>query len=591
MVRPVSFTGYSRTTAAQPGAANPHLPGARARGSSPLLPVLGGLIYGPLIARFASEARGHGVPEVMLRRGERAAASAASRRDQGAGLGTLHRVGRLGRPGRADRPDRLGSRVDHRAAAAPAGVAPAAAGRLRRRRRNLRNLQRTDRRRLLRARADPARLRNRIVRRRRALLRDRQRDRPRSLRVAAVPDAAGVSPAIARGVRSLRGLGLAAALVGTRSCACSTESRISADRIWHGPAWLRPAVGGVLLGLLLLVLPAALRRRLSGARACGRRRLHVWFLSAAGRQAGRDQPDHRHRRLRRRLRTRRCSWAPCSAPPTATWPGAWGPTSPASPAPTGSSAWARYSPAAGRAPITRSSSSSNSPATTTSILPLMVAIVIATAVAALFGHDSIYTLKLRRRGIELRRKNTPLMQRLTVADAMRPIPDSHTRQRSSRRCSTGSQADATRPCRSSQTTGHMRESSHCETIRRPPPTERTPPRANSALPWAPSTQTNGLDTALERAIALRRRRPAGALTPTATSRAGSHTETSSRRISVCTNSSTPRRTTAPDTAAPSSTTHGAGAARLSDDLHVLGRVSGAIHHDDLLGLRSGSATI
>ena len=29
-------------------------------------PVLGGLIYGPLVARFAPEARGHGVPEVML---------------------------------------------------------------------------------------------------------------------------------------------------------------------------------------------------------------------------------------------------------------------------------------------------------------------------------------------------------------------------------------------------------------------------------------------------------------------------------------------------------------------------------------------
>ncbi|HEY5196286.1 MAG TPA: chloride channel protein [Solirubrobacteraceae bacterium] len=31
-----------------------------------IVPVLGGLIYGPLIARFAREARGHGVPEVML---------------------------------------------------------------------------------------------------------------------------------------------------------------------------------------------------------------------------------------------------------------------------------------------------------------------------------------------------------------------------------------------------------------------------------------------------------------------------------------------------------------------------------------------
>lgn len=27
------------------------------------------------------------------------------------------------------------------------------------------------------------------------------------------------------------------------------------DAIWHGPEWLRPAVGGLLLGLVLLVLP------------------------------------------------------------------------------------------------------------------------------------------------------------------------------------------------------------------------------------------------------------------------------------------------------------------------------------------------
>jgi len=28
-----------------------------------LIPVVGGLLYGPLVQRFAREARGHGVPE------------------------------------------------------------------------------------------------------------------------------------------------------------------------------------------------------------------------------------------------------------------------------------------------------------------------------------------------------------------------------------------------------------------------------------------------------------------------------------------------------------------------------------------------
>src|SRR6185437_4689005 len=31
-----------------------------------IVPILAGLLYGPLIQRFAREARGHGVPEVML---------------------------------------------------------------------------------------------------------------------------------------------------------------------------------------------------------------------------------------------------------------------------------------------------------------------------------------------------------------------------------------------------------------------------------------------------------------------------------------------------------------------------------------------
>lgn len=36
-----------------------------------VVPVIGGLVYGPLIHRFAREARGHGVPEVMLAVAER----------------------------------------------------------------------------------------------------------------------------------------------------------------------------------------------------------------------------------------------------------------------------------------------------------------------------------------------------------------------------------------------------------------------------------------------------------------------------------------------------------------------------------------
>ncbi|GAA1902505.1 chloride channel protein [Lapillicoccus jejuensis] len=58
------FTGFS-DYAGHPGAANPQLP-ALGRFFVVLTPVVAGLVYGPLVQRFAREARGHGVPEVMV---------------------------------------------------------------------------------------------------------------------------------------------------------------------------------------------------------------------------------------------------------------------------------------------------------------------------------------------------------------------------------------------------------------------------------------------------------------------------------------------------------------------------------------------
>lgn len=51
--------------AATPGARLSWLPGV-GTWFLVVLPVIGGLLYGPLVYRFAREARGHGVPEVML---------------------------------------------------------------------------------------------------------------------------------------------------------------------------------------------------------------------------------------------------------------------------------------------------------------------------------------------------------------------------------------------------------------------------------------------------------------------------------------------------------------------------------------------
>jgi CIC family chloride channel protein len=58
------FTGHSDYSALG-HVANPNLPGL-GMWFVVLAPMVGGLLYGPLVARFAPEARGHGVPEVML---------------------------------------------------------------------------------------------------------------------------------------------------------------------------------------------------------------------------------------------------------------------------------------------------------------------------------------------------------------------------------------------------------------------------------------------------------------------------------------------------------------------------------------------
>lgn len=60
----VVFTG-SRDYATTPNAAHPAFPGL-GRWFLLVIPVVTGLLYGPLIARFAMEARGGGIPEVML---------------------------------------------------------------------------------------------------------------------------------------------------------------------------------------------------------------------------------------------------------------------------------------------------------------------------------------------------------------------------------------------------------------------------------------------------------------------------------------------------------------------------------------------
>jgi len=163
----ILFTGHSDYSAAG-HAVNPNVPWLGIYFVM-LTPVVGGLIYGPLIQRFAPEARGHGVPEVMLAVAERGGRirpqvavvkSLASAICIGAG-------GSVGREG-ADR-GQIGSalgalRLGQVLHVSETRLRPPR--RLRDRRRYLGNVQRTHRRRSSRPRAHPPGLRRRFVRRR-----------------------------------------------------------------------------------------------------------------------------------------------------------------------------------------------------------------------------------------------------------------------------------------------------------------------------------------------------------------------------------------------------------------------------------------
>ncbi len=80
-----------------------------------VIPALGGLIFGPLIYKYAREAKGHGVPEVM-----EAVALRGGRIRPRVALGQIHlfrnlyRNGGLRRPGRTHRPDRIRNRIHRR---------------------------------------------------------------------------------------------------------------------------------------------------------------------------------------------------------------------------------------------------------------------------------------------------------------------------------------------------------------------------------------------------------------------------------------------------------------------------------------------
>ena len=416
------FTGHADYSAAG-HAANPLVP-FLGLWFVVLAPVIGGLIYGPVIERFAKEARGHGVPEVMLAVAERGGRirpqvavvkSLASALCIGSG-GSVGREGPIVQIGSA-----LGStlgqwlRVPESrlrllvACGAAGGVsatfnAPIAG----------------------------------VFFALELILQDFAVESFGAVVLASVTAdivgraAFGGQPFLALPAFHIASnweyglyavLGVIGGLVGIAFIRVLYGTEDFVDRVWRGPEWLRPTVGGVLLGLLLLALPQLYGVGYPVIDHAVQGSIVLWLLAAllAGKMIATS--------LTIGIGGSGGVFAPSlfmgamlgtgfGLVATTLFHGSVAPAGAY-----GLVGMGAVFAGAARAPITAVIIMFELTGDYTIILPLMIAIVIAAALSNLLSKDTIYTLKLRRRGIELfRGRSANLMQVLQVRDAMQPLP-------------------------------------------------------------------------------------------------------------------------------------------------------------------------
>ncbi|MDU0313136.1 chloride channel protein [Phycicoccus sp. M110.8] len=196
------------------------------------------------------------------------------------------------------------------------------------------------------------------------------------------------------------------------------------DTVWRGPEWLRPAVGGIVLGLLLLVLPQmyGVGYPVLGNAVDGRYTVAFLLLLLLGKMvatsltigiggsggvfapslfigamlgAGFGEAAH--------------TLAPGIAGPVGAY---------------GLIGMGAVFAGAARAPITAVIILFELTGEYTIILPLMAAIVLATGISHRLSPDTIYTLKLRRRGVSLARPETLPVHHgpVQVREVMTPVP-------------------------------------------------------------------------------------------------------------------------------------------------------------------------
>ena len=389
-----------------------------------LAPVVAGLLYGPLVDRFAREARGHGVPEVMLavaERGGRIAPKVAVVKSLASALcigggGSVGREGPIVQIGSA-LGSSLGQVVRLPESKLRLLVACGAAG----------GISATFN-------APIAGVFFALE----LILRSFETESFGLVVLASITaDVIGRAAFGSQAFLSLppfhvvsfweyflyAALGLLAAGVGVGFIRVLYGTEDLCDALWHGPEWLRPAAGGLLLGLLLLVLPEmygvgypVLENGIRGHYVFAFLLVLMVAKMAAtsltigiggsggvfapslfiGAMLGTAYGDAVH------------AWLPSLTGPA----GAYGLVG-----------MGAVFAGAARAPITAVIIMFELTGDYTIILPLMCAIVLATGLSSRLSRDTIYTLKLRRRGIDiLRGRAANLMALLKVGDAMQPLP-------------------------------------------------------------------------------------------------------------------------------------------------------------------------
>ncbi len=390
-----------------------------------LAPVIGGLVYGPLVNRFAPEARGHGVPEVMVavaRNGGRIPARVAVVKSLASALcigtgGSVGREGPIVQIGSA-----LGSSIgqwlrvpDHRlrlmvACGAAGGIAATfnapIAG---------------------------------VFFALEIILRAFTAEVFGVVVIASVTadvtaraiigndhilELPGFSLGSAAELPFYAVLGLLAGVLGWGFARVLYLVEDVCDRVWRGPQWLRPAVGGVVLGGVLLALPQlygvgypVLEAGISGGYAAAfllvlvvGKMLATSLTIGIGGSGGVFAPSLFIGGL---AGTAFGMAAHAAFPGLGLTPGAFGLVG-----------MAAVFAGAGHAPITAVLIVFELTGNYAIILPLMVAVVLATGLSNLISGDTIYTLKLLRRGIDIdaETRAETAFRRLTVAEAMQPPP-------------------------------------------------------------------------------------------------------------------------------------------------------------------------